>query len=66
MERYQQAVKEKARDEEDRSRLRSEIRKNIQAMLRNYKEHKVEDMVADHRQSILILSGMKTGPELRL
>ena len=32
---------------------------NITSMLKKYKDHKVEDMITDHKQSILILSGMK-------
>ena len=35
-------------------------------MLRNYKQHKVEDMIADHKKSIFFLSGMRASVENQL
>ena len=34
-------------------------------MLKNYKEHRAEDLIADHQKSIMILSGIRTSTELK-
>ena len=43
--------------------LRGRLKRNIHDMLQNHKEHKVEAMIADHKQSIQVLSGMKAPAE---
>ena len=45
--------------------MKEDIKTKIQSMLKNYKDHKIDHMIVDHKKKVYIDSGKKAAAEIK-